>query len=152
MKTLVVGIGNPNFKDDGVGLKIVEELQGVVDTVSLLNISFQIIDSILGYDKVIIVDGVKSGTEPGSIVEFSSDYWANIYASGTHNLSIFEIIRIGYKLFPEEMPKEIKIIGVEVEDVETLSRECSPKVVAAIPEAVARIKEYLNIQHVQNAL
>jgi len=101
---------------------------------------------------VIIVDGVKSGTEPGSIVEFSSDYWANIYASGTHNLSIFEIIRIGYKLFPEEMPKEIKIIGVEVEDVETLSRECSPKVVAAIPEAVARIKEYLNIQHVQNAL
>jgi len=152
MKTVVVGIGNPNFKDDGVGLKIVEELQGVVDTVSLLNISFQIIDSILGYDKVIIVDGVKSGTEPGSIVEFSSDYWANIYASGTHNLSIFEIIRIGYKLFPEEMPKEIKIIGVEVEDVETLSRECSPKVVAAIPEAVARIKEYLNIQHVQNAL
>ncbi|HHW20933.1 MAG TPA: hydrogenase maturation protease [Thermodesulfovibrio thiophilus] len=152
MKTLVVGIGNPNFKDDGVGLKIVEELQGVVDTVSLLNISFQIIDSILGYDKVIIVDGVKSGTEPGSIVEFSSDYWANIYASGTHNLSIFEIIRIGYKLFPEEMPKEIKIIGVEVEDVETLSRECSSKVVAAIPEAVARIKEYLNIQHVQNAL
>lgn len=152
MKTLVVGIGNPNFKDDGVGLKIVEELQGVVDTVSLLNISFQIIDSILGYDKVIIVDGVKSGTEPGSIVEFSSDYWANIYASGTHNLSIFEIIRIGYKLFPEEMPKEIKIIGVEVEDVETLSRECSSKVFAAIPEAVARIKEYLNIQHVQNAL
>jgi len=143
MKSIVIGIGNPNFKDDGVGLKVVEQLDGVFNTATLLNISFQIIDCMLGYDRAVIVDGVKSGAEPGSIVEFSPDYWENIYASGTHNLSIFEIIRIGYSLFPEEMPKEIKIIGIEVEDVETLSRECSPKVEAAIPEAIARIKKYL---------
>lgn len=145
MKAIVVGIGNPNFTDDAVGLKIVEQLDGKVDTVSLLNISFQIIDSILGYDVAVIVDGVKSGAQPGSIVEFDANYWGNIYASGTHNLSIFEILRIGYTLFPEEMPKEIKIIGIEVEDVETLSRQCTAKVEAAIPEAVAKIKEYLGI-------
>jgi hydrogenase maturation protease len=145
MKKIVVGIGNPNFTDDGVGLKIIEYLNGVVDTVPLLNISFQIIDSILGYDKAVIVDGVKSGVEPGSILEFTTDYWGNIYASGTHNLSVFEILRIGYSLFPDEMPKEIKIIGIEVENVETLSRQLTPKVVSAIPEAVALIKEYLGI-------
>lgn len=145
MKTIVVGIGNPNFKDDGVGLKIAEQLEGMVDTVMLLNISFQIIDSILGYDRAVIVDGVKAGGEPGTILEFTTDYWNNIYASGTHNFSIFEILRIGYSLFPDEMPKEIKIIGVEVEDVDILSRECSPKVAAAIPEAVAKIKEYIGI-------
>ncbi len=146
MKAIVVGIGNPNFKDDGVGLNIVEKLNGLVDTVSLLNISFQIIDSILGYDKAVIVDGVKSGTEPGSILEFNTDYWGDIYASGTHNLSIFEILRIGYSLFSDEMPKEIKIIGVEVEDVETLSRQLSPSVEAAIPDVISKIKEYLGIK------
>lgn len=145
MKSVVIGIGNPNFKDDGIGLKIAEEFEGVVDTVTLLNIGFNLIDSLLRYDKAVIVDGVKTGKEPGNIIEFNVDFWGNVYASGTHNFSIFEIIRIGYSVFPEEMPKEIKIIGVEVEDVETLSRDCSPAVKAAIPKAVSKIKEYLGI-------
>lgn len=145
MKSVIVGIGNPNFKDDGVGLKIVEYFEGIVDTVKLLNIGFNLIDSLLGYDRAVIVDGVKTGTEPGSIIEFDVDFWGNVYASGTHNFSIFEIIRIGRSVFPEEMPKEIKIIGVEVEDVEALSRQCSPSVEAAIPEVISRIKEYLGI-------
>lgn len=145
MKTVIIGIGNPNFKDDGVGLKIVEAFENITDIVKLLNISFELIDSMLGYDKAIIVDGVKTGKEPGSIIEFNTDYWGNVYASGTHNLSIFELIRIGKSIYPDEMPKEIKIIGVEVEDVETLTRQLSPSVEAAIPEAVSRIKEYLGI-------
>ncbi len=145
MKTVVIGIGNPNFKDDGVGLRIVDEFENKIHTVKLLNISFELIDSMLGYDRAIIVDGVKTGKEPGSIIEFTPDYWERVYASGTHSLSIFELIRIGYSLYPEEMPKEIKIIGVEVEDVETLSRECSPSVEAAIPEAISKIKEYLGL-------
>ncbi|MEJ5227464.1 hydrogenase maturation protease [Thermodesulfovibrio sp.] len=146
MKSVIIGIGNPNFKDDGVGLKIVEHFEGVVDTVTLLNIGFNLIDSLLGYEKALIVDGVKTGAEPGSIIEFDVNFWGNVYASGTHNFSIFEIIRIGYSVFPEEMPKEIKIIGVEVEDVETLSRECSPSVESAIPLAISKIKNYLGLQ------
>lgn len=145
MKTVVIGIGNPNFKDDGVGLRIVEEFDGKVPTVKLLNISFELIDNLLGYDRAVIVDGVKTGREPGSIIEFTPDFWERVYASGTHSLSIFELIRIGYSIYPDEMPKEIKIIGVEVEDVETLSREFSPSVESAIPKAVSKIKEYLGI-------
>lgn len=145
MKTVVVGIGNPNFKDDGVGLRIVEEFDGKVPTVKLLNISFELIDNLLGYDRAVIVDGVKTGQQPGSIIEFTSDFWERVYASGTHSLSIFELIRIGYSIYPDEMPKEIKIIGVEVEDVETLTRDCSPSVETAIPKAVSKIKEYLGI-------
>lgn len=145
MKTVIIGIGNPNFRDDGVGLKIAEKFEGVVDTVTLLNIGFNLIDSLLEYDRAVIVDGVKTGKEPGSIIEFDINFWGNVYASGTHNFSIFEIIRIGYSVFPDEMPKEIKIIGVEVEDVETLSRDCSPSVESAIPKAISIIKEYLEI-------
>ncbi|MCX7725201.1 MAG: hydrogenase maturation protease [Thermodesulfovibrio sp.] len=145
MKKVVIGIGNPNFKDDGVGLKVAEKFEGVVDTVMLFNIGFNLIDSLLGYEKAVIVDGVKTGKEPGSVVEFDVNFWGNVYASGTHNFSIFEIIRIGYSVFPDEMPKDIKIIGIEVEDVDTLSRQCSPSVESAIPKAVSIIKNYLEI-------
>ena len=144
-KAIVVGIGNPNLKDDGVGFKIVEQLDGLVDTVCLLNTDLKVIDAILNYEKAIIVDGVKTGVEPGTLVEFDPlKTWANVYASGTHNLSLFEVIRIGYKVFPEEMPKEIKIIGVEIEEI-TFDKECSPKVKEAIPRVVQKIKEYLGL-------
>ncbi|MEN2995389.1 MAG: hydrogenase maturation protease [Thermodesulfovibrio sp.] len=145
MKRVVIGIGNPNFKDDAVGLKVAEKFEGIVDTVMLFNIGFNLIDCLLGYEKAIIVDGVKTGREPGSIIEFDVNFWGNVYASGTHNFSIFEIIRIGYSVFPEEMPKDIKIIGIEVQDVDTLSRQCSPSVESAIPKAVSIIKNYLGI-------
>lgn len=144
MKTILIGIGNPNFKDDGVGLRIVESFNGAVDKATLLNIGFNLIDHLLGYERAIIVDGVKAGKTPGDIIEFTSDFWGKVYASGTHNFSLFEIIRIGYSLFPEEMPKEIRIIGIEVEDVETLSQELSPSVEASIPKVIERIREYLD--------
>lgn len=147
MKTIIVGIGNPNFTDDGVGLKIVGEFENITDTAMLMNTDFKVIDSILNYDRAIIVDGVKSGVEPGSIIEFDPlNTFKNIYASGTHNITLFEVIRVGYTLFPDEMPKEIKIIGIEIEDVETVSKECTPKVNEAIPKVVEMIKKYLGMK------
>ncbi|QER42471.1 hydrogenase maturation protease [Thermodesulfobacterium sp. TA1] len=145
-KAIVIGIGNPNFRDDGVGYKIVEQLEGLVDTVCLLNTDLKVIDVMLGYDLAVIVDGVKIGVEPGTIVELDPlKTFEKVYASGTHSLTVFEVIRIGYQVFPEEMPKEIKIIGVEVEDIDTLDRDCSLKVKAAIPKVVQLIKEYLKL-------
>lgn len=145
-KAIVIGIGNPNFKDDGVGYKIVEQLEGLVDTVCLLNTDLKVIDAMLNYDIAIVVDGVKIGVEPGTIVEFDPfKTFENVYASGTHSLTLFEVIRIGYHVFPEEMPKEIKVIGIEVEDVDTLDRECSPRVKEAIPKVVEMIKKHLGL-------
>ncbi|MCX8069557.1 MAG: hydrogenase maturation protease [Thermodesulfovibrionales bacterium] len=144
MKTIVVGIGNPNLRDDAVGLKVAEHFEGVVDTAYLMNTDFKFLDAILNYERVIVVDGVISGAEPGTIIELDSNKtWSEVYASGTHSVSLFEMIRVGHTTFPDEMPKEIKIIGIEVEDIFTLSRECTDKVNLAIPKAVERVKEIL---------
>ena len=139
---IIIGIGNPNFRDDGVGLKVIEELEkrGVKDVVKYLNIDLNIIDSLRGYKKAIIVDAVKTGAKPGTIFEFDAkNTWCNVYASGTHSMSIFEIIRIGYHVFFEEMPDEIKIIGIEGEEVLTMGREISNDVKKAIPKVVEKI-------------
>ncbi|MFQ3573999.1 MAG: hydrogenase maturation protease [Thermodesulfovibrionales bacterium] len=147
MRSILVGIGNPNFTDDGVGLKIAEFFENTVDTAFLMNTDFKVLDSILGYDRAVIVDGVKSGAQPGSIIEIDPDKtFSDVYASGTHNITLFEVIRLGRTLFPDEMPKEIRIIGVEVEDILTLDRECTEKVREAIPQVVRIIKEYLEVK------
>ena len=139
---IVIGIGNPNFKDDGVGLKVVEELEkkGVKDTVKYLNIDLKVIDSMRGYRKAIIVDAVNTGATPGTIFEFDGkSTWQNVYASGTHSMSIFEVIRIGYEVFPEEMPEEVKIIGIEGEEVLSLGMELTPTIQKIVPKVVEKI-------------
>ncbi|MCS7278991.1 MAG: hydrogenase maturation protease [Thermodesulfobacteriaceae bacterium] len=154
-KVIVVGIGNPNFKDDGIGYKVVESLgkeQEEIETLCLLSTDLKVLDVILDYDLAIIVDGVKTGLlKPGTIIEIdplkSFDY---IYASGTHSLTLFEVIRIGYQVFPERMPKEIKIIGIEVEEVALFDKECSPEVNKSIPEVIKKIKNYLLLRGHQN--
>ena len=139
---IVIGIGNPNFKDDGIGLKVIEELEkiGVKNVVKYLNMDLKIIDSLCGYKKAIIVDAVKTGATPGTIFEFDAkNTWCNIYASGTHSMSIFEIIRIGCYIFSEEMPDEIKIIAIEGKEVLSLGKNISSNIKKIIPKVVEKI-------------
>jgi hydrogenase maturation protease len=144
MKTVVLGIGNPFMADDSVGIRVAEALDGVVDTKILTTTDFNIIDAVLGYERAIIVDGVKTGNEPGTIIEMSRDQIFSSYRfSGTHNLSLATSLQIGYNIFGDEMPKDIKIVGVEVEDIENFGKGCTPKVEAAIIPAIGMVKSYL---------
>ncbi len=144
MKTIVVGIGNPILRDDSVGIKVVEELSRDVDvdTAILTTTNFEVLDKILGYDKAIIVDAIQTGNEPGTIYELSiDDIFVTYSFTNTHNLTLATTLKLGYVIFPEKMPKEIKLIAVEVEDVENFGEECTPKVREAIPKVVEMIKK-----------
>lgn len=144
MRTIVVGIGNPVLKDDSVGIKVARHFEGLVDTEILMTTDFKVLDKLLGYERAIIVDGVRLGQEPGTVLEFDVDDVFFTYTfSGTHNLSLPTTLKIGYELFGDEMPREIRIIAIEVEDVTTFGTECTPAVEAAIPGAVERVKRYL---------
>jgi len=144
MRTIVIGIGNPVLRDDSVGIKVARQFEGLVDTEILMATDFKVLDKILGYERVIIVDGVRLGNEPGTVLEFNADdLFFTATFSGTHNLSLPTTIKIGYELFGAEMPKEIKIIAIEIEDAATFGRECTPAVAAAIPEAAERVRRYL---------
>jgi hydrogenase maturation protease len=144
MKTIVLGIGNPFLADDSVGIKVAEAFEGIVDTKILTNTDFNIIDSVLGYDRAIIVDGIRTDSAPGTIIELGMDLIFNSYKfSGTHNLSLGTSLKIGYDLFGDEMPKDIRIIGIEVEDTESFGKGCTSKVVAAIAPAVELVKKYI---------
>ena len=150
MKVLILGIGNPLRTDDGVGIHVVESLRNEnlghkIDIKEGLS-GLDILGAIAGYERVIIVDAIKSGGDPGTIHRLSlEDLHAQhtLHAFSTHDVDIPTMLKLGMELYPGKIPGDIVIIAVEAEDIETFSETCTPKVEKAIREVVRLIKELL---------
>ena len=148
MHTLILGIGNPILSDDGVGIHVVKALKKEklpenvkVKEAGLAGLS--IIDMIIGYDQLILVDAIKANGEPGTIYELSVEDLPSLpflHFPSTHEADFLTALEVGKKLFSEKMPKDITIFAIEVEDITTFSEECTPKVKEAIPKVVEIIK------------
>ena len=152
MKTLVLGIGNLLRSDDGVGLHVIGKLSGEilapgVDVKEAAS-GLDILDAIKGYDRLILVDAIKSGGEPGSICKLSEEEFQTaptVHSFSTHlNMDFFSVLELGGKLFPGEIPGDITVVAVEADDVITISDKCTPRVERAIPKAVEMIKGLLS--------
>jgi hydrogenase maturation protease len=141
MKILVLGIGNPILTDDAVGILVVRAITGVDADVEEAPVGgLVLLDFIRGYDKVIVVDAVKTGRPPGTVsVLTPQEIKRALHASSTHDVSFFEAVQLGNQLFPEEMPSDIVVVGIEVSDVETFSETPTLPVLHAVPEAVTLI-------------
>jgi hydrogenase maturation protease len=142
----VLCAGNYLMADDGVGIHILEKLEYLKPVgVELINAGvggLAILDLIEGAEDVIIVDAVKGGGgEPGSIYKFTDKELPppNLFMMSLHDLSLVDTLRLGREIQPELMPKEITIIGIEVEKVEGICTELSPAVEKAVDKAIGVI-------------
>jgi len=151
MKTLVIGLGNPILGDDGVGWKVAEEvsrnLPGTVevDTAALGGLS--LMERLIGYERVIIVDSMETGQSPvGSVTVFPlaslSDPMAG-HSASTHDATLVVALRTAEQL-GADIPKQVDIVAIEAKNVYDFSEELSPPVAAAVPLAVTKVLELLN--------
>lgn len=141
MRILFLGLGNPILSDDGVGIKVVEEIAKKREVEFLTgNINcFQILDIIQGYDRVVIVDAVKKGGEPGTLYPIPlKELEPSIHNTSLHTINLATAIKLGKKL-SREMPTEISIYGIEVKDTERFSERFTPEIEKRIPEIVREI-------------
>ncbi len=144
MNTLILGIGNPILGDDGVGFHVAKELERLIkdDTMDIGDAStggLNLLDIIMGYEKVVIIDAIKTeGGEPGEIYRLRpEDFSKSVHlATSMHDLNFPTVIEIGNKLMPEEMPREIVIFAIEVEEIEKFTEEMTTKVKEAVPKVV----------------
>ncbi|AWB10644.1 hydrogenase maturation protease [Thermodesulfobium acidiphilum] len=144
-KTVVLGIGNPVLTDDSVGIKVAKKLEGFVDTHILMTTDFDVLDALYGYERAIIVDGIRLGNVPGTIKEMSpEDLLHTLTYSGSHNISLSSTLKIGMEILGNDMPKDIKIFTIELLDSETFGTDCTPMVQKAIDVVVERIINLLN--------
>jgi hydrogenase maturation protease len=143
---LVCGIGNPMLKDDRAGIEVAERIEKSdlqVDTEIIYGVGFEVNDKIMGYEDVIIVDAAKIGKPPGTITEATvDDIFTDHELASSHAVTLGSTLKVGYELFPEEMPQRLKILLIEAEDYFEFTRECSEQVNLAIAEVVRRITEH----------
>jgi hydrogenase maturation protease len=148
VRTLVLGMGNLLCSDDGVGLHIIEALRKEdlgedVDLVEGLT-GLDLLEKIKDVGRIIIVDAIKAGSEPGSIHKFSLEDLKDkhtLHSFSTHlNMDISTMFELGEKLSPGKITGDVTIVAIEAEDIETISDRCTLKVEKAIPKAVEMIR------------
>lgn len=139
-KSLVCGIGNPMLKDDRAGIEVAERIADSaldVDTEVIYGVGFEINDKLMGYNDVVIVDAAKIGRPPGTITEVTiEEIFTDHNLTTSHAVTLGSTLKIGYELFPDEMPKKLRILLIEAEDYFEFTKDCSPAVVCAIDRVV----------------
>ena len=144
-----MGIGNPILSDDGVGIRVAREVEQNLNdphvTVSETSAAgLSLLDSMLGYDKVIIVDAIQTKEgKAGQVYRMKpEDFSSAKRLSSPHQINLVTALELG-KMLNLTMPREIAVFAVEAKDIATFSEKCTPKVEKAIPEVVKMVLEDL---------
>lgn len=157
-KTLVLGLGNPILGDDGIGWRVVETLKKTcnesftslpIETDCLSVGGLSLMERMIDYDRVILVDAVLSGNHPVGFVSSSRleqiPNPAQGHLSSTHDTTLHNALAAGRKI-GVQLPEEIWVVTIEALTTYEFSEQLSPPVSNAIPEAVNAILSILSSQ------
>jgi len=144
---LVLGLGNLLLKDDGVGLRLLEELRreeppgGSFEFVDGGTQGIALLGRLENRTTAVILDAVRLGAPPGTVhVLRAADL--PVARSGTaHEGNAVELLALAKLL--GRGPEEVVILGIEPRDIRT-GIGLSDDVERAIPEALVRARELLN--------
>ncbi len=146
--TLVLGIGNILLKDEGVGVRVIERMRSLQlpPGVQLMDGGTGGLDLLELFGKahrVIVVDAVRGGGEPGDIYRFHADD-IDVKAAritSLHEVNLYEVLNIARGL--GESPGEVVIIGIEPKEIE-LDLELTPEVASRVDRLVELVLEELD--------
>ena len=150
MKTLILGLGNTILSDDGVGIKVVQELkkrlkpESGIDVVGGGIAGIALLDEIAGYDKLVLIDSIKTGkSEPGTLHKLTpEDFDTAEHLTYSHGVNFSTIVKFGEKL-GYKMPGVIDVYAIEIEDNTTFGEKLTPQVDEKISSIVEEIETCL---------
>lgn len=147
-KLLVVGIGNPDRGDDGIGPLVVRRLAGRVSTDVVLiertGDALALIEDWAGADGVVLVDAAAPGTAPGSIhrIDLLRDALpSHLSLSSTHAFGVADAVALARTL--GRLPAGITVYAIEGANF-TPGAPVTPVVAASIEDVVTRIAAELH--------
>ena len=100
MKTVVLGVGNPILRDDGVGIHVVNQLKKYVSDPNVTIDEAQtggmnLLDMIRGYDKAILIDAVKMDDERnGEVKRFLLSDFSSMHSYNPHDVTLLEALNL----------------------------------------------------------
>jgi hydrogenase maturation protease len=164
--TLIVGLGNPILGDDGVGWWVVDALEqrlvhderarraaGEIELDRVAVGGLSLMERLVGYDRVILVDAILGGAMPGTVsVGSLAEIVCRLagHLDSAHDVSLPEALTAGRAL-GAQLPADITVVSVAVRSVDRFDERLSPPVAAALDVAVEDILAVLARQPVQAA-
>ena len=141
-KILILGIGNLILRDEGVGVHAVRELEKrdlpahveVIDGGTYLMDLLQVIQEA---ERIIVIDALKGGGEPGTIYRVSPDdlMAERERALSLHQVGLLEVLGMVKQLGGD--PK-VTIIGVEPKEI-SWGMELTPEVETKLPKVIETV-------------
>ncbi|MDA3904465.1 MAG: hydrogenase maturation protease [Bacteroidales bacterium] len=148
-KILIYGIGNELLTDDGIGPKLVMELQKSHQHKNLVYESafvggLDILDIIRGYRQVVFLDAIKTKDGiPGTIYHFTpDDFKETLHLSNLHDIKFLTALELGKRL-NYEIPTIIEIIAIEIIEDMVYNDHFSPEIEKLYPAIHQKIGTYL---------
>lgn len=146
MRTLVLGLGNPILRDDSIGLRVAQELRGQFDGNPDIEVSedywggLRLMERMIGFDRVIIIDAILANSEPGTIHLLSPDDIPTQRSASAHDVNLPTALEFGRRAGAQLPPaSEITLIGIEAADVQTFDESLTPELECALPHAVEAV-------------
>lgn len=142
---VILCVGNLLLSDEGVGVHVAHEL---IQTDLPPNVSiveggtdgFRLIDIITEADRLIVVDAVRGGAEPGSLYRFDIDEVRHSpagFKTSVHQIGILEVIDLSELIGKKP---HTTVIGIEPKSL-AMSMELTPEIRDRIPRIIEMVRE-----------
>ncbi len=149
-EALVVCIGNDLVADDGVGHAVFGELQRrtLPENVSLKLLGLggmALLHEFAGEKILIVVDAVQFGVAPGTVHLLE---WDDLPDAGSHvschGIGIREAIEVSRKLYPENTPENVYLVGIEGQCFDQLGEGLTAEVAASVSSAADKVVQLVS--------
>ena len=148
MNVLVLGVGNVLMTDDSAGIRVINELERrfrFPENVELLDggtSGIELLSYIVNRDYLIIVDAIKSGFPPGTVVKVEGEDVPAKFMTriSPHQLGLSDLLAAA--TLTGELPRQMVLFGIEPARVE-LGLEMTDEVKGGFEKLLATVVDDL---------
>jgi hydrogenase maturation protease len=155
-EVVIIGLGNVFLHDDGVGIRVAEALKHKLKPAGPRSapqirieeyeeMDLSLLQEIQGAMRLIVVDSMKSGTDPGTVSVFRLAENPRGLESmpSLHELDLSDMVYLAQSMGVLDCP--VFIVGIEPEDL-SVGEGLSERVEGAIPRAVEAVVSRLGAE------
>jgi hydrogenase maturation protease len=145
-KTLVVGMGNLIYRDEGIGVHVIQEMEkmelpGQVELLDIGTSTMDLSSYLEGVKKLVVIDATKAGGVPGTVYRYKPEDLIPTEEGpvSLHEIGLIEALnmarKMGFEIDPVVIGVEPKVFdwGMELSDevrskipaiIEAVLKEC----------------------------
>lgn len=147
---LILGLGNELLCDDAIGIRLVAELEEQYQSPDIhfktsCNGGLDIIETIAGYNHIIIIDAIKTQDGvPGDVYHFiPDDFKDTLHISSFHDISFLTALKFADNI-DIPVPENIDILAIEIEEDMVFNDEFSKPIRKKYAFIRKKIKDHID--------